>query len=50
MRSSVYTALVLATVTIGNVVAGPVKHAHAHFHAKKDAEALNVEASVPPSV
>jgi hypothetical protein len=31
---------VLATATIGQVVAGPVNHAHAHrhFHAKKDAE------------
>lgn len=39
MRCS-YTALVLATATIGQVVAGPVNHAHAHrhFHAKKDAE------------
>jgi len=39
MRCS-YTALVLATATIGQVVAGPVNHAyaHRHFHAKKDAE------------
>lgn len=39
MRCS-YTALVLATATVGQVVAGPVNHAHAHrhFHAKKDTE------------
>jgi len=46
MRCS-YTALVLATATIGQVVAGPVNHAnaHRHFHAKKDAELeANVEA------
>jgi len=45
MRYSVYTALVLATVTIGNVIAGPVNHGHAHLHAKKNAEALEVEAT-----
>jgi len=45
MRYSAYTALVLATVTIGNVLAGPVKHGHAHLHAKKNAEALEVEAT-----
>jgi hypothetical protein len=40
MRYS-YTALVLATVAIGQVVAGPFKHAQ--FHAKKEAEPLNLE-------
>jgi hypothetical protein len=37
------TALVLATALISRVAAGPVKHAHQHFHEKKDAE-LKVEA------
>lgn len=42
-----YTALVLATVAIGQVAAGPFQHAHhAHMHAKKDAELLNPEAIV----
>jgi hypothetical protein len=38
--------LVLATAFVSRVAAGPVKHAHqhAHFHAKKDAELVNVEA------
>jgi len=42
MRYS-YAALVLATASIGQVLAGPVRHGHAHFHAKKDAAALKVE-------
>jgi hypothetical protein len=41
MRYS-YTALVLATLAIGNVVAGPFHHAHLH-HKKADG-LLNVEA------
>jgi len=44
MRYS-YSALVLATLTIASVAAGPVRHGHAHFHAKKDAEPLKVEAN-----
>jgi hypothetical protein len=35
------TALVLAAVAIGQVFAGPFRHAH--FHAKKEAEPLNIE-------
>jgi len=38
-------ALVLATVAIAQVAAGPVRHNHAHFHAKRDAE-LKVEEAV----
>lgn len=48
MRCS-YTTLVLATLTIGQVVAHPLKyllHGHANFHAKKAAELLQVEAIV----
>jgi len=44
MRAS-FTALVLATVAIAHVAAGPVRHGHAHFHQKKDAE-LKVEQTV----
>ena len=40
MRYS-YTALVLATMAIGQAVAGPFKHPH--FHVKKEAEPLNLE-------
>ncbi len=46
MRAS-FTALVLATVAIAHVAAGPVRHGHAHFHQKKDAE-LKVEQYVEP--
>ncbi|KAI9741477.1 MAG: hypothetical protein M1818_004283 [Claussenomyces sp. TS43310] len=45
MRYS-YAALVLATATIGQVCAGPLKHSHMHFHDKKDAAALEVAAEV----
>jgi hypothetical protein len=41
MRYS-YTALVLATLAIGQAVAGPFHHAH--FHHKKADDLLNVEA------
>lgn len=34
-----YTTLVLATLAIGQAVAGPFKHGH--FHAKKEAEYVN---------
>jgi len=44
MRAS-FTALVLATVAIAQVAAGPVRHNHAHFHAKRDA-VLKVEEAV----
>jgi hypothetical protein len=41
MRYS-YTALVLATLAFGNVIAGPFHHAH--LHQKKADGLLNVEA------
>jgi hypothetical protein len=40
MRYS-YTTLVLAAIAIGQTVATPFKHTH--FHAKKEAEPLNIE-------
>lgn len=42
MRYS-YSALVLATFTIGQAVAGPLKHVHNHLHKKND-EILEVKA------
>jgi len=45
MRYS-YSALVLATVAIAQVAAGPVRHGHAHFHEKKNLEALTVEETI----
>ena len=40
MRYS-YTALVLGALAIGQAVANSFKHAH--FHAKKEAEPINIE-------
>jgi len=50
MRYS-YSALVLATVVIGQVAAGPFQHVHhAHLHAKKAAELPEVEAAIEKRV
>lgn len=43
MRYS-YTTLVLGALAIGQAIAGPFKHTH--FHAKKEAEPLNLESTV----
>lgn len=32
------TSLVLAAIAMDAALAGPVRHAHSHFHAKKDIE------------